>query len=65
LVPLRLCLDAAANRVLVSGDLTRTLVLPARRGGRRWDVRERRSLNREELTRLLEEIVSTGSPTCS
>lgn len=31
-------------------------MLPARRGGRRWDVRERRSLNREELTRLLEEI---------
>jgi integrase len=42
----------------VSGDLTRALVLPARRGGRRWDVRERRSLNREELTRLLEEIPS-------
>jgi len=56
LTPLRLCLDAAANEGLVSGDLTRTLVLPARRGGRRWDVRERRSLNREELTRLLEEI---------
>lgn len=56
LTPLRLCLEAAANEGLVSGDLMRTLVLPARRGGRRWDVRERRSLNREELTRLLEEI---------
>lgn len=56
LTPLRLCLDAAANEGLVSGDLTRTLVLPARRGGRRWEVRERRSLSREELTRLLEEI---------
>lgn len=56
LTPLRLCLDAAAREGLVSGDLTRTLVLPARRGGRRWDVRERRSLNREELARLIEEI---------
>jgi integrase len=56
LTPLRLCLDAAVNEGVVSGDLTRTLVLPARRGGRRWDVRERRSLNRDELARLLEEI---------
>jgi integrase len=56
LTPLRLCLDAAASDGLVSGDLTRALVLPVRRGGRRWDVRERRSLNREELTRLLAEI---------
>lgn len=46
----------ALREGLVSGDLTRALVLPVRRGGRRWDVRERRSLNREELTRLLEEI---------
>jgi integrase len=49
-------LETAASEGLVSGDLTRTLVLPARRGGRRWDVRERRSLSRDELARLLEEI---------
>lgn len=56
LTPLRLCLEAAANEGLMSGDITHTLVLPARRGGRRWDVRERRALKRDELTRLLDEI---------
>ena len=54
--PLQACLDAAATEGLASPDLTRALLLPARRGGRRWEVSERRFLTREALGRLLREI---------
>jgi integrase len=56
LTPLRRCFKAAAREGLVSDDLVGALVLPARRGGRRWNVNERRSLSREQLARLLDEI---------
>jgi hypothetical protein len=56
MTPLRRCLDAAAHEGLIDSDLMRSLVLPARRGGRRWAVSERRFLTRAQLGRLLAEI---------
>jgi integrase len=38
------------------------LVLPSRRGGRRWEVSERRFLTRQQLGRLLAEIPKSHEP---
>ncbi|MFI5005591.1 MAG: tyrosine-type recombinase/integrase [Solirubrobacterales bacterium] len=62
LTPLRRCLDAAAGEGLIDGDLARSLVLPSRRGGRRWAVSERRFLTRVQLGRLLAEIPPAHQP---
>jgi len=62
LTPLRRCLDAAAGEGLIDGDLARSLVLPSRRGGRRWAVSERRFLTRVQLGRLLTEIPPAHQP---
>jgi integrase len=62
LTPLRLCLDAGAREGLLDGDLVRSLVLPSRRGGGRWEVSERRCLTRQQLGRLLAEIPKAHGP---
>jgi integrase len=53
LTPLRRCLAAAAGEGLIDSDLMRSLVLPSRRGGRRWAVSERRFLTRVQLGNCL------------
>ncbi len=60
--PLRRCLDTAAREGLIDGDLARALILPSRRGGRRWEVSEQSFLTREELGRLLVEIPPAHQP---
>ncbi len=60
--PLRACLRSAATEGLVSPELLSALVLPSRRGGRRWEVSERRFLTREALGRLLGEIPAPYAP---
>jgi integrase len=62
LTPLRLCLEAGAREGLLDSDLVRSLVLPSRRGGRRWEVSERRFLTRQQLGRLLAEIPKAHEP---
>jgi integrase len=62
LTPLRRCLDAAAHEGLIDSDLARSLILPKRRGGRRWAVTERRFLTRTQLGRLLGEIPPEHQP---
>jgi integrase len=62
LTPLRRCLDAAAGEGLIDSDLMRSLVLPARRGGRRWAVSERRFLTRVQLGQLLTDIPPAYQP---
>jgi integrase len=62
MTPLRRCLDVAAGEGLIDGDLMRSLVLPSRRGGRRWAVSERRFLTRVQLGRLLTEIPPAHQP---
>jgi integrase len=62
LTPLRLCLEAGAREGLLDSDLARSLVLPSRRGGRRWEVSERRFLTHQQLGRLLAEIPKAHKP---
>ena len=62
MTPLRRCLDVAAGEGLIDGDLMRSLVLPSRRGGRRWAVSEQRFLTRVQLGRLLTEIPPAHQP---
>jgi integrase len=62
LTPLRRCVAAAAGEGLIDSDLARSLVLPSRRGGRRWAVSERRFLTRVQLGRLLAEIPPVHQP---
>jgi integrase len=62
MTPLRRCLDVAAGEGLIDSDLMRSLVLPARRGGRRWAVSERRFLTRVQLGQLLTEIPPAYQP---
>jgi integrase len=62
LAPLRMCLEAAAKEGLAREGLVLSLVLPSRRGGRRWAVSERRFLTREQLGRLLSEIPQAHEP---
>lgn len=61
-VPLRQCLVVAANEQLIKDGLLDCLVLPSRRGGRRWTVDERRFLTHGQLQRLLAEIPAAYAP---
>lgn len=62
LTPLRMCLEAAAAEGHLDRETLRALVLPKRRGGRRWEFSERRFLTRAQLGRLLAEIPSAHAP---
>lgn len=62
LTPLRMCLQAAATEGLIDKELDETLMLPKRRGGRRWEFTERRFLTRPALGRLLGEIPPAHKP---
>jgi integrase len=62
LTPLRMCLDTAAREGLADREVVRALILPSRRGGRRWEFSERRFLTREALGRLLAEIPPAHEP---
>ena len=52
--PLRLALDAAVAEGLLDVNPFEAAVLPRRRRGRAWEMKERRFLTREELGRLLD-----------
>jgi integrase len=60
LTPLRLALDAAVAEGLLDANPAEQVVLPRRRAGRAWSVRERRFLTRAELVRLLDEVPRSG-----
>jgi integrase len=62
LTPLRLSLEAAAAGGLIDSAILRALVLPKRRGGRRWEFSERRFLTRSQLGRFLDEIPPRHAP---
>ena len=54
ITPLRLALDAAVGEGLLDVNPFDAAVLPRRRAGRAWEMKERRFLTREELGRLLD-----------
>jgi len=56
LTPLRMALDAAVAEGLLEQNPAAAVVLQRRRGGRAWEVTERRFLTREELAQLLDEV---------
>ena len=56
LTPLRLALDAAVAEGLLDANPAGQVVLPRRRSGRAWSMRERRYLTRAELLMLLDEV---------
>jgi integrase len=62
LVPLRLCLAAAAREGLLPGEPARALVLPSRRGGNGWHFEQGRFLTRKQLRRVLAEIPDPWLP---
>jgi integrase len=62
LTPLRLALDAAVADGLLDANPAEQIVLPRRRAGRAWALRERRYLTRAELVRLLDEVPSKWRP---
>ena len=62
LTPLRLALDAAVAEGLLAANPAEQVVLPRRRAGRAWSMRERRYLTRAELVRLLEEVPAKWRP---
>jgi integrase len=62
LVPLRLALDAAVAEGLLAENPAASVVLPRRRGGRAWELIERRFLSRDELARLLAEVPRKWRP---
>ena len=62
LTPLRLALDAAVAQGLLDVNPAEQVVLPRRRAGRAWSMRERRYLTRAELVRLLDEIPPKWRP---
>ena len=62
LTPLRLALDAAVAEGLLDVNPVEQVVLPRRRAGRAWSVRERRFLTRAELVRLLDEVPPKWRP---
>jgi integrase len=59
---LRLALDAAVAEGLLDVNPVEHVVLPRRRAGRAWSVRERRFLTRAELVRLLDEVPPKWRP---
>jgi integrase len=62
LTPLRLVLDAAVAEGLLDVNPAEQVVLPRRRAGRAWSIRERRYLTRAELVRLLDEVPPKWRP---
>jgi integrase len=60
--PLRLALDAAVAEGLLDVNPFEAAVLPRRRAGRAWEMKERRFLTRDELGRLLDGAPSKGRP---
>jgi integrase len=60
--PLRLALDAAVAQDLLDVNPFEAVVLPRRRAGRAWEMKERRFLTREELGRLLAEAPPKWRP---
>ena len=62
LTPLRLTLDAAVAEGLLDANPAEQVVLPRRRAGRAWSMRERRFLTRAELVRLLDEVPAKWRP---
>ena len=62
LAPVRMCLNDAADAGLLDPLVAKSLVLPKRRGGRRWHVSEARYLTRAQLLRLLAEIPAEQEP---
>jgi integrase len=62
LTPLRMALDAAVAEGLLDVNPAEQVVLPRRRAGRAWSMRERRYLTRAELVRLLNEVPPKWRP---
>jgi hypothetical protein len=62
LTPLRLALGAAVAEGLLTANPAEQVVLPRRRAGRTWSMRERRYLTRAELARLLDEVPPKWGP---
>lgn len=62
MTPLRLALEAAVAKGLLDANPADQVVLPRRRAGRAWSVRERRFLTRAELGRLLDEVPAKWRP---
>src|SRR4029453_8869722 len=62
LTPLRLALDAAVAEGMLDRNPADSVVLPRRRHGRAWELKERRFLSREQLARLLAEIPAKWRP---
>jgi Phage integrase SAM-like domain len=60
LTPLRLALDAAVAEGMLDRNPADSVVLPRRRHGRAWELKERRFLSREQLARLLAEGRRSG-----
>ncbi len=62
LTPLRLALDAAVADGLLDANPAEHVVVPRRRAGRTWSMRERRFPTRAELVRLLDEVPARVAP---
>jgi integrase len=62
LTPLRLALDAAVADGLLDANPAEQVVLPRRRAGRAWSVRERRYLTRAEIVRFLDDVPPKWRP---
>jgi integrase len=59
---IRLALDAAVAEALLDANPAEQVVLPRRRAGRAWSIRERRYLTRAELVRLFDEVPPKWRP---
>jgi integrase len=62
LTPLRLALDAAVAEGLLERNPAQAVVLPRRRRGRAWELKERRFLTREQLASLLAQVPAKWGP---
>jgi hypothetical protein len=62
LTPFGLALDAAVAEGLLDASPAEQVVLPRRRAGRAWSMRERRFLTRAELLRILDEVPGKWRP---
>jgi integrase len=62
LAPLRLTLEAAVADGLLDANPAGQVVLPRRRSGRAWSMRERPYLTRAELVNLLDEVPVKWQP---
>lgn len=62
MTPFRLALEAAVAKGLLEANPADQVVLPRRRAGRAWSMRERRFLTRAELGQLLDEVPTKWRP---